>query len=81
MQYYMYLLEDCDTGGPVMAPPTLRLFKILFPSEEPPELVTVVEVVFGTGLSTLCCCCCCFGCCCGCFTVARPVIAPPLSRL
>ena len=63
-----------------MALPTLILFKILFPSEEPPELVMVVKVVFSTGLSTLCCCCCCCGGCCGCFTVPHPVIAPPLSR-
>ena len=55
-----------------MALPTLILFKILFPSEEPQELVMVVEVVFSTGLSTLCCCCC--GGCCGCFTVFHPVI-------
>ena len=36
------LLEDCDTGGPVMAPPTFRLFNILFPSEVLPPLVVVV---------------------------------------
>ena len=63
-----------------MAPPTLRLCKILFPSEVLDPLLVVVESVLGMGLSTLCCCCGSSGCCCL-FTDARPVMAPPLSRL
>jgi len=60
-----------------MAPPTLRLCKILFPSEVLPPLLVAV---LGMGLPTLCCCCGGGSCCCL-FTDARPVMAPPLSRL